>query len=83
MSGHATGQIQSTVARNIDAVMAERDLTAASVARDLNTHEKTVRRWRNGEVTPSRSNMQQLALLLKNGDVAWFYTDHTTEATVA
>lgn len=76
MSGHAIGQIQSIVAHNINTAMLSKGLTAASVARDLDTHEKTVRRWRTGEVTPSRSNMQRLAILLNGGDVGWFYTEH-------
>lgn len=80
MSGQAIGQIQSLVAHNITAAMDEQGITTAELARRMQTGEKAVRRWRKGEVTPNRENLQRLALLLTDGDVAWFYTDHASEA---
>jgi transcriptional regulator with XRE-family HTH domain len=77
MSDQATGQI---VGQNIAAAMREQGLTDDAVAKQLDTHEKTVRRWRNGEVVPSmKTNMPQLAALLGH-PIAWFFAEHTERA---
>lgn len=83
MSGHATGQptgrektLKALIGHNINQAIKASGMTSAEVARRLNTHEKSVRRWRTGEVTPARRYITQLAVLLANGEVGWFYTKH-------
>lgn len=59
--------------------MAAADITSAELARRLDDHERAVRRWRNGEVTPSTDNMTRLAMEL-NVDPGYFYTEHEEKA---
>lgn len=80
MSGHATGQIASLVASNIDGAIRSKGLTTAEVARHMRTDPKAVRRWRKGLVTPNQENMQRLALLLVDGDVSAFYREQAGAA---
>lgn len=82
MSGRAIGHLKELVAANITLAIAESGMTLAEIARHLETHEKAVRRWRKGEVTPHQDNLHRLAVLLDR-DVAWFYTDHDDNGEAA
>jgi transcriptional regulator with XRE-family HTH domain len=77
MSGRATGHLKSLVATNIREAMG--DMTSAELANRLQTHERNVRRWRNGEATPTLPRLTTIADELGR-EVAWFYTDHNTAA---
>lgn len=79
MTGQASGHLKSLIAENIDHAIEESPYSGAEIARRLEAGEKSIRRWRSGEVTPGQTNMQRLALLL-SVDVAWFYTDHERKA---
>jgi transcriptional regulator with XRE-family HTH domain len=67
--------IKGRVAANIRQAMADQDLTAAELARRLDDHERQIRRWRNGEVTPKLDSLARLAMELDR-DPSWFYMDH-------
>lgn len=75
MTGRASGHLKGTIAANITAAMTAKGLSAADLMRQTDFHERAVRRWQKGEVTPSLENMQRLAELLGR-PVQWFYTDH-------
>lgn len=79
MTGHATGHLRTVIAANIVAAMAERELSAADLMRETEFHERAIRRWRRGEVSPSLTNMEVLAAKLGH-PVEWFYTDHGYES---
>lgn len=70
------------IAANICRVLDERQLSAAEVARQIGANEKTVRRWRDAEVTPSQSNLAELAMFL-GVDLTSFYLPHDDEAVEA
>jgi ribosome-binding protein aMBF1 (putative translation factor) len=89
-SGHivySNGQIMSRqptdikrrVAVNIQRAMAEREITSAELARRLGDHERQVRRWRNGEVSPRPESFARLAMELDR-EPSWFYMDHEEKA---
>ena len=82
MSGLATGHLKAVVAANVREAMG--DMTSAELANHLHTHERNVRRWRNGESTPSLTWLSSIARELEQ-PVAWFYTDHSepTEGAAA
>lgn len=71
--------IKGRVATNIRQAMADQDLTAAELARRLDDHERQIRRWRNGEVTPKLDSLARLAMELDR-DPSWFYMDHEAQA---
>lgn len=83
MSGRASGhpaQLQDIVAANVVAAMDALGIkTAAELARRLDTHEKTVRRWRQGEVIPNHKTLHRLADMI-GVQASWFYVDHEREA---
>jgi len=56
--------MKSRIAFNIDAAMRAKEMTSAELARQLGLNEKTIRRWRNGEVTPGLERLAQLGFRL-------------------
>lgn len=56
-----SGQIKAQVAHNLDAEMVRADISAAELARRLGLNEKTVRRWRTGEVMPGIERLAEVA----------------------
>jgi transcriptional regulator with XRE-family HTH domain len=70
------------IGRNIAAAMDEAEITSAELARRLATHERGVRRWRNGEVAPTLDNLARLAREFGK-DIAWFYTEHDEKPVAA
>lgn len=75
--------MKSRMAVNIAAAIERSGLSAAEVARQAGSHERAVRRWRNGEVTPSQKNLARLATVLGVSDVTWFYLPHEDEPVAA
>ena len=78
MSGQAI-DIKKRVAANICRAMDEGGLTSAELARRLDDHERQIRRWRNGEVSPRNESLALLALELGH-DPSWFYMEHEERA---
>ena len=81
MSGQAI-DIKKRVAANICRAMDERGLSSAELARRLDDHERQIRRWRNGEVSPRSESLAHLALELGH-DPSWFFMDHESEKAAA
>ena len=70
MSGQVRGQVDFDPARlnaEIDRLM----LTGDEAARLLCVPEKTLRRWRNGEVTPRRAAIRRMAEIFER-EPLWF-----------
>lgn len=67
--------IKGRVAHNIDSAIAASGLSGAEVARRLGLNEKTVRRWRTGEVTPDLDRLAEIAAVLKREDILDFYRE--------
>lgn len=74
--------ISRRIAANICAALDDKGISAAELARRFEWNEKTVRRWRNGEVTPSTDTLSMVAGEV-GVDVSWFYLDHTEKAAAA
>jgi transcriptional regulator with XRE-family HTH domain len=56
----------------LSAAMDAKGISSAELARRFGWNEKTVRRWRGGEVMPGTENLAQAADLLGK-DLSWFY----------
>lgn len=69
-------------ADNLRAALKGRGLSCATAARKLATHEKTVRRWRNGEVEPRPEARVEIARLL-DLELSWFYEERSDRELVA
>lgn len=83
MSGQAPDRnVRPPVDVNLDAEIARLELTNDAVARYLEVPERQVRRWRNGETTPSWAVVVAFARLFER-EPAWFYIDHGDEPTKA
>jgi ribosome-binding protein aMBF1 (putative translation factor) len=80
MPGQVTN-IKKRVAANIAAAMDDQDVGPSEVARRIGGHERAVRRWRDGEVTPGQDSLARLAIALEIEDAAWFYVNEPAEAT--
>lgn len=74
MTRHET-DIRTRVARNIDAAIDASGISAAELARRLGLNEKTVRRWRSGEVTPGLERLAEVAAALDSEDILDFYAE--------
>jgi transcriptional regulator with XRE-family HTH domain len=53
--------IKNRIAANLDAAMDAAELTSAELARRLGLNEKTVRRWRDGDVMPGTEKLAEAA----------------------
>lgn len=71
------------VAANIAAALTDSGLTVAEVARRTGNHERAIRRWRDGDVSPSQKNLARLASVVGVQDVTWFYLPHEDEQVAA
>lgn len=60
MSRHAI-DMKSRIATNLNAAMANAEMTSAELARRLGLNEKTVRRWRDGEFMPGTEKLAEAA----------------------
>ena len=80
MTSQATGNLRTTVARNIKAARDDAGLTQKQLAQRLGDGDpQVISKWERGEHAPSLRNLTALALAL-GCDVAWFYTDHERKA---
>lgn len=71
--------MKSRLASNIAAAIEASGLSIVEVSRRMNGHERAVRRWRDGDVSPSQENLARLATVLDVPDVTWFYLPHDDE----
>lgn len=67
-----TSSLRDSFAANLKAALRGRRLSCAEVARRLDTNERVVRRWRNGETHPRTETVTELAYLLGLPE-GWFY----------
>lgn len=68
--------MKERIARNITLAMDELDLGPGELSQITGQHERAIRRWRKGDVTPGEDNLALLAVGLKRESIDWFYTDH-------
>lgn len=66
------------IAANLRAELARTRLTIDEVARQLEVSERQVRRWRNGETTPSWPSLCGLARVFDR-DPSFFYAANAAE----
>lgn len=71
MSRHAE-DIKSRIAINLDAAMTGKEISSAELARRIGLNEKTIRRWRGGEVMPGPEHLARAAAELDR-DLTSFY----------
>jgi transcriptional regulator with XRE-family HTH domain len=71
MSRHGI-DMKSRIATNLDAAMVASEMTSAELARRLGLNEKTIRRWRGGEVMPDSEKLAEAAAEL-GADLTSFY----------
>jgi ribosome-binding protein aMBF1 (putative translation factor) len=74
MTRHET-DIKTRVAHNIDVAIDASGLSGAELARRLGLNEKTVRRWRSGEVMPDIERLAEVAAQVGSEDVLDFYRE--------
>lgn len=82
MASQATGNLRTTVGRNIKAARDNAVLTQKQLAQRLNGDPQFISKWERGEHMPSLKNLSALAMAL-GVDVAWFYTDHDSKEKAA
>ncbi|TXH49116.1 MAG: XRE family transcriptional regulator [Desulfurellales bacterium] len=83
MTSPMTKDLAPIVAKNIKAARADLGLTQRQLADAVNGLDAlAVSRWERGVSLPSRDNFQALAAVTGR-EVAWFYTEHTTESAAA
>lgn len=71
MSRHAI-DMKSRIAAHLAAAMTAQGMTSAELARRLGLNEKTVRRWRAGDVMPDTEKLAEAAAEL-DVDLGDFY----------
>lgn len=69
-----TKSLRELVAFNLDKAMSAQEVSSAELARRLGLNEKTVRRWRSGEVMPSIERLAEVGEHL-NEDALSFYRE--------
>jgi transcriptional regulator with XRE-family HTH domain len=81
MSSGQTDHAAATVATNIRSARQAKGLKQRELARLLNEDSDSmlVSRWERGVNKPSFENLVRLSDVLDR-DLAWFHTDHATEA---
>lgn len=75
MPSQGTGQISTTLARNIRAARESADLTQRELAEHLDVDSVLVSKWERARHRPNNANLAAIAQRFGR-DVAWFYTDH-------
>ncbi len=83
MPGQVKPTMKQRIAQNIALAMREQGIGPGELSQITGQHERAIRRWRNGEVTPGEDNLALLAVGLKRESVDWFYLEHDTEAAAA
>lgn len=74
-----TEALKRRVADNLDAAMSLQEVSSAELARRLGLNEKTVRRWRTGEITPSIERLAEVGEQLGQDALA-FYAEPSESA---
>jgi hypothetical protein len=83
LPGQCKPTIKQRIAQNIALAMREQGVGPGGLSQITGQHERAIRRWRNGEVTPGEDNLVLLAVGLKRESVDWFYVDHDAQAAAA
>jgi transcriptional regulator with XRE-family HTH domain len=82
MTSQAAGSIATRIGANIRVARDASDLTQRQLAEAIDVDAMLVSKWERGRHRPSDQNLQLVAEVTGR-ELAWFYTDHTTEQRAA